>query len=223
MVGAAFETTISVPSTLTLADARDQIRDHLDAKDDGLGKRGQVGTDLFQLAITKFGIDEDMLSMYYRCRACDYESEEEGDNKIHWMCLEHIWKDNPSKLGTHKGKDISQWINACLIQKSNKPCPSCQTLMCKASRYDQVPPFLLFICHDIKVKVQNEFTFPGINQRYRLCGIIYFANYHFVCRVIDKSGGVWYHNGNENNNKSLYIGNIVNYDSKSCRPQGLMR
>ena len=107
-----------------------------------------------------------------------------------------------------------------LFKHPNKPCPSCQTLMCKASRYDQAPPFLLFICHDIKVKVQNEFTFPGINQRYRLCGIIYFANYHFVCRVIDKSGGVWYHNGNENNNKVLYIGNIVNYDSKKLQTTG---
>ncbi|KAI0749945.1 hypothetical protein C8Q80DRAFT_1100248 [Daedaleopsis nitida] len=55
---------------------------------------------------------------------------------------------------------------------------------------------------------------------YRLCGIIYFTPSHFVCRFIDKSGGVWYHDGAENDAKVLYNGNMVNWSGKKLQEAG---
>ncbi|KAI1783544.1 hypothetical protein LXA43DRAFT_903373, partial [Ganoderma leucocontextum] len=44
---------------------------------------------------------------------------------------------------------------------------------------------------------------------YRLCGIIYYADYHFVCRVIDQSG-----------EQASYYGNIVNLNMKKLQTVG---
>ena len=92
--------------------------------------------------------------------------------------------------------------------------------MHKVFHYDSPPSFVAFIVDKTKVNVDNEITFPGNNQRYRICGICYFADYHFVCRFIDKSGGVWYHDGNGNGNDVLYYGNIVNFDHKKLQTAG---
>ncbi|KAI0741505.1 hypothetical protein C8Q80DRAFT_1110586 [Daedaleopsis nitida] len=55
---------------------------------------------------------------------------------------------------------------------------------------------------------------------YRLCGIVYYTSFHFVCRVFDKSGDVWYHDGAENNAEVLYYGSIVNWTGKKLRTAG---
>ncbi|TFK81730.1 hypothetical protein K466DRAFT_501649 [Polyporus arcularius HHB13444] len=55
---------------------------------------------------------------------------------------------------------------------------------------------------------------------YRLCGIIYYKPSHFVCRIIDKSGGAWYHNGTANGGKVVYYDNIVNYNHKKLQSAG---
>ncbi|RDX40901.1 hypothetical protein OH76DRAFT_1365452 [Lentinus brumalis] len=55
---------------------------------------------------------------------------------------------------------------------------------------------------------------------YRLCGIVYHKPSHFVSRIIDKSGGVWYHDGIANGGKVVYYDNIVNYNHKKLQTTG---
>ena len=69
----------------------------------------------------------------------------------------------------------------------------------KYTRFNAAPSFVAFNTHDVKICVDNQIVFPEIDQMYRLCGIVYYpphiAQKHFVCRFIDKSGGVWFHDG----------------------------
>ena len=68
--------------------------------------------------------------------------------------------------------------------------------------------------------VDNQTVFPD-DQMYCLCRIVYFSEKrkqkHFVCKFIDRSGGVWYHDGAENEEKVLYYGNIVNFPYKKLQ------
>ncbi|TFK79135.1 hypothetical protein K466DRAFT_506089 [Polyporus arcularius HHB13444] len=52
---------------------------------------------------------------------------------------------------------------------------------------------------------------------YCLCGIVYHKPSHFVSRIIDKSGGIWYHDGIANGGKVVYYNNIVNYNHKKLQ------
>ncbi|RDX40042.1 hypothetical protein OH76DRAFT_1359799 [Lentinus brumalis] len=56
---------------------------------------------------------------------------------------------------------------------------------------------------------------------YRVCGIVYHADdaagKHFVCRFIDKSGGVYFHDGAKYKDQVVYYDNIVNFPPKKLQ------
>ena len=83
--------------------------------------------------------------------------------------------------------------------------------MLRYLKYTSPPPFVVFITHNLKICVDNQIVFPEVDQMYCLCGIIYINSSHFVCRFIDKSGGVWYHDGAEYKEHVLYYNNIINF------------
>ena len=67
-----------------------------------------------------------------------------------------------------------------------------------------------------KMRLDYQIVFPEVDQMYRLCGVVYIStdklSKHFVCRIIDKSGGVWYHDGAQPGIMSetvTYIDNII--------------
>ena len=69
--------------------------------------------------------------------------------------------------------------------------------MIKALTHSDLPNFIAVNVYKIKVKVDNQISIPGYHQLYRLCNIMYFGSSHFVAKIIDKLGGVWYNNGYE--------------------------
>ena len=129
--------------------------------------------------------------------------------------LEKAWKNNPEKLGNHRGKTTAKWIHVLRAQNSEHKCPKCSRLLVKYTRFNSAPLFVAFITHDVKVRVDNQIVFPEIDQMYRLCGIVYYPpqmdQKHFVCRFVDKSGGVWFHDGAVYGEHVLYYGNIINF------------
>ncbi|KAF8582879.1 hypothetical protein K439DRAFT_1350149 [Ramaria rubella] len=52
-----------------------------------------------------------------------------------------------------------------------------------------------------------------------LAGIVYYdaMRQHFVARVIDKQGDIWYHDGINTGNKCVYEGNVSTFDSTQLR------
>ena len=86
--------------------------------------------------------------------------------------------------------------------------------MFKQLNYIQPPNFVSCVVYKLHITVESQITIPGHNNLYRLCGIIYFSPNHFVCRIIDKCGGVWCHDGYEMGEEVEYIGNVVNLNNK---------
>ena len=117
-------------------------------------------------------------------------------------------------MGSYKDRPISPWTKANCTQKSEKACQNCARPMIKGLTHSDPPNFIAVNVYKIKVKVDSQVSIPGHQQLYRLCGIIYFGSSHFVARIIDKSGGVWYNDGYESGERVQYMGNIVNLSSK---------
>ena len=112
-----------------------------------------------------------------------------------------------------------QWYNALSIQRTTSTCPQCGRSMQKIQKYEKAPNIIASITTD-KVVIENQITLPEIHQMYRLCGIVYYHNQHFVCRFVDQSGDIWYHDGIATKDQVQYCGNIVNYSAKKLQTSG---
>ena len=117
-------------------------------------------------------------------------------------------------MESYKDRSISSWIKANCTQKSEKASQNCVRPIIKALTHSHLPNFIAVNVYKIKVKVDNQISIPGHQQLYRLCNIIYFGSSHFVARIIDKLGGVWYNDSCESRKRVQYMGNIVNLSSK---------
>ncbi|EIW53762.1 uncharacterized protein TRAVEDRAFT_77901, partial [Trametes versicolor FP-101664 SS1] len=58
---------------------------------------------------------------------------------------------------------------------------------------------------------------------YRLCGLIYFGKFHFTCRVVDRHGDVWFHDGMKTGTNLVPEGNVLTLDSSLLQKAGKRR
>ncbi|KAI0323672.1 hypothetical protein GY45DRAFT_1341282 [Cubamyces sp. BRFM 1775] len=75
------------------------------------------------LALTLLKATEDTQTHSYKCQACEFDSEAEGDCNVLWDTSKEIWKNSLYSSGSYKGQDIQAWIGAILNQKSTKIWP----------------------------------------------------------------------------------------------------
>ena len=55
----------------------------------------------------------------------------------------------------------------------------------------------------VRIKSQN-----GKNTVLNLCGLIYYKNFHFTCRVVDLDGKIWYNDGKSMGRSSTIDGTL---------------
>ena len=203
-LGLLFDQVLCQNSRRTIVQTWDQFRIKLGRENADLGPKGSNPTDIYSLTRSTLAIDEPILLEHYICRACEYQSVTTKSEKVVWTCPVDFWKNHPTKLGIHKGKSVMQWYNALAIQKTTSACPQCDRSMQKIQKYEKAPNIIAFITTD-KVVIENQITLPEIHQMYRLCGIVYYHNQHFVCRFVDQSGGIWYHDGITTKDQVQYL------------------
>ena len=92
-------------------------------------------------------------------------------------------------------------------------CPHCERMLYKSVKYEIAPGFIAFNVNTVKLEVTAQIKLPeqGI---YRLCGLIYFGEFHFTSRIVDHSGEVYYHDGMKTGEKLVFEGNLLTLDSK---------
>ncbi|PPQ72163.1 hypothetical protein CVT24_002414 [Panaeolus cyanescens] len=74
----------------------------------------------------------------------------------------------------------------------------CDCLFCGAPMYNlhTYPSSLcLQIIHSPAIQIDPIVLIPGSDLRYRLCGIVYYANAHFTSRAILPNNSIYYHDG----------------------------
>ena len=154
------------------------------------------------------------------CPSCQYVSDPEGDNSILWSLTRGHWIVSPASQGNEHNHTITDWMNAIWSQPSTISCPNCQTKMHEETVYDTPPNFLAFIVSLTGAIIEPQIVLPNHGQMYRLCGIIYFHDFHFVSRVVEGNGDIWYHDGITQQESLAYVGNTVNIDKIDLNKAG---
>ena len=117
-------------------------------------------------------------------------------------------------MGSYKDRLVNLWLKASFTQKSERKCSNCARPMIKQLTYTEAPNVVTCVVYKLKFEVENQITIPGHVHLYQLCSVMYFAPNHFVAKIVDRSGEVWYNDGFEMGESVEYIGNIVNMTSK---------
>lgn len=199
---------------------RQSVRDILHAQDPVTYPNGPVGTDIYALVRELLKASEDTQSQYYSCQSCHYSSESEGACNILWDTSKQIWKNSLYKGGSYKGQSVTAWMGAIFNQKTSQMCPQCERTLHQCIRYDEPPAFIALNIHNIKADICTEVTLPDHPERYRLCGLIYFGKFHFTCRVVDRHGDVWFHDGMKTGSNLVPEGNVLSLNSSLLQKAG---
>ena len=123
--------------------------------------------------------------------------------------------------GSESNHPITEWMKAIWKQTTNHRCTACHDgLLNKVYKYEQAPHSIAFIVSVTSALIEAQIILSECNQMYRLCSIIYYHNFHFVCRFIEPNGEIWYHNGYADQYKVHYYNNITNIDMKGLQTAG---
>ena len=113
---------------------------------------------------------------------------------------------------------IDHWINN--IELSHYRCDMCQDNIQTITKVCQNISILAFHFAEHKPFINPVFN-VNINEQnitYVLSGVIYFSNYHFISRIVNKSGLIWFHDGITTGNDVIYEGTLLNdIDLSVCK------
>lgn len=93
-------------------------------------------------------------------------------------------------------------------QSSYKTCPDCSADIVLKISFNQLPYFLPLVIHSVNINMTQYITIQ--DQKYRLCGLIYFGDFHYTCQIVDRDGRIWYNDGQDN--QTSYQGHIVSHE-----------
>ena len=200
-------------SSITMETARDTLREALHIQDkQTFPLRGYTGTDIF--ALTHEMLRQDNFYDQQRCcEKCDIIQSEARDRTIYKdfmliQCLKTVWTKAPRTVRDPQKHTAIEWLTAYLKQRSNQKCVTCNSKMINKLVFNDTPLFLAFYAKDVDIAWNASINFA--QQKYRLCGIIYYGSFHFTSRIITTHGDIWYNDGMVTKEKCSYEGNIRN-------------
>jgi hypothetical protein len=172
---------IVVQGTLTFEGARDHMRILLHSFNQlefPMGRRGMLVTSL----VSKLTGDTAFGSVISTCEVC---------RSAHSLVLEgkHMLT-----LNEMEGVDVATLLGA--VGSPKLSCTVCLNVasMTRTAYLDEIPSVIAL---ETKATpgVQFRLTHNSGAIAYRLRGLIYWGEFHFVSRIIDRSGQVWFHDG----------------------------
>ncbi|KAJ7222666.1 hypothetical protein B0H12DRAFT_971210, partial [Mycena haematopus] len=94
-------------------------------------------------------------------------------------------------------QSITENTSVLLLRSADTRCPSCGKRAVSITTMREAPPLLFFGLPDRELILDPSVMMPvqGVNVRYHLRGVVYYADHHFTCRVLKGNGDFWYHDG----------------------------
>jgi Helitron helicase-like domain at N-terminus/PIF1-like helicase len=167
--------------TLTFEGARDHVRILLhsyDRHEFPMGKRGMSVTSL----VDKLMGGRTFGSVRSACENC---------GSVNYLALKgkHVLTSN----GT-EGIDVGSLLGAADYQKLT--CTECMSIasVSRTAYLDEIPS-VIALETQARPSVQFRLSHSLGAINYRLKGLIYWGEFHFVSRIIDNNGQVWFHDG----------------------------
>ena len=106
---------------------------------------------------------------------------------------------------------ISEWMTT-MTEETNKNCVVCNEKLTLIQEFAFALPFIAIdFSHQILQLVMTfTISIENTETSYKLRGIIYFGDSHFVARVIFDNGMVWFHDGLTTGHNLIYEGMLNN-------------
>jgi len=113
--------------------------------------------------------------------------------------------------GLEVHRSIQHWVNLPSIS-TRRRCRVCSDPFAQIVDYVDLPSIIAFELKD-KSTILDSFislkVLTGGVLKYRLAGIVYFGDVHFVARVLRRDGQIWFHDGITTRRNLIYEGTIA--------------
>lgn len=200
-------------STYSAEHARDMVREHLHNRDQNTfpyGRRGTVLADVIREMLSSTHGTQ----VWTRCLACNVSSVVTTDAYIY--TFDHI--DN-------RVKSTSELVRTGIkLRRNLPPCAACGGQIDRSAVFEKAPRIVSVLINpayrlkvDRSVKIMNH---SGRNTIVHLRGLIYFEDFHFVCRVVDAQGRIWYNDGKAMGRISTMDGTLRNTTNENILKRG---
>src|SRR6266540_3266875 len=185
------------------------------ANDDGFEKH----RDIFRHALEsidprnhKFGELAAVESLLDHLLATEHET-----TRIHNICSNnHLETVHSIHSGhNHPGMvvhdSIQQWINLS-GSPIRRRCRVCNEPYTRITVYNDLPQVIAFELRDKSTLLDSTIQvkqLTGTQLTYRLAGVVYFGDMHFVTRIVRQDGQIWFHDGITTQRNLIYEGSIA--------------
>ena len=106
---------------------------------------------------------------------------------------------------------IQHWVN-CPRSYTRRRCRVCSSPHAQTAEYVDLPNIIAFELKDHTTTVDMLLSVKlrtGSVLKYKLAGIVYFGDTHFVACVIRQDGQIWFHDGITTGRSLIYEGSIA--------------
>jgi hypothetical protein len=106
---------------------------------------------------------------------------------------------------------IQEWINLSRAP-TRRRCRVCDEPFTQIADYKDLPQVIAFELRDKTTLLDSTILvkqLTGTQLTYRLAGVIYFGDMHFVARIIRQDGQIWFHDGITTQRNLIYEGSIA--------------
>ena len=211
-----------------LNDARDAVRLELHQKDEAsFPLNSSKGTDIFALCREILEEDSNCYQRLFTCKRCKTSQKAANEYAENYKlamfdCSPRQWRKKLSTKKVGKQRTAHDWLAANIEQTTKFSCSSCNRPLISELKFDRTPFFILFHV-DKGINALWNLTLNFNDAEYRLCGMIYFKEFHFTARVISSNKEVQFYNS-LNSCEPLSEGNFEDLSSTmlSKDPDGRM-
>ena len=128
-------------------------------------------------------------------------------------CSQTQWKKWAQITRAGRQRTVDDWLLANLKETSKHFCLTCKTKIIQKIVVKDMPNFIYFNIEK-SIALQWKDTIIVNNSTYRLCGMIYFKDFHFTARSFTLNGDIWFHDSADQDSLSIFEGNLKKTTSK---------
>ncbi|KAK7022653.1 hypothetical protein R3P38DRAFT_2532685 [Favolaschia claudopus] len=208
VLGAGFQRQLSRVGSLE--DARDEVRKTFWIMDAGKFPRGQSYTYLSDVCEVLFG-ESNWGTHVDKCLHCGVvDRERAGLRALKYIVTSEFSSNNGVLIS------IGGWLNNYMLRSLRGSCARCGGGLTRIKTAKKSPPVLVFVLSspDICIDTNLRLLVDNVGTNYRISGVVYSGRKHFTSRIIEKNGDIWYNDGIETGEESVFEGVLQSEDGQ---------
>jgi hypothetical protein len=134
------------------------------------------------------------------CELCGYRNQHPLLYFGEYITLTSTGRFHDNSENTSRVSDVLGWQLNHRQRRSGADCPECLTrqnvskLQVSIS-FARIPYLVIVELSMPRYIIDHEINYEDTNFSFKLAGVIYGGQDHFVCRIIDSAQTIWYHDG----------------------------